>query len=884
MESPRAGPQSPSEQQNCAQHANSSPSGGKSSAISDELEMVRRARAAQQQEASGGAGAGGADFGHASSPTDAKTTTSSGGSGKKKLAKPKPPPLAANGDAISPRQANAAAANTTPIKTLNLNTGVAASNDEWSSTSPRVAASPRPSFVPALSLNGCAPGMAPSDASGYLAALADGGLSASLTPRGETPRKNSSRGEAPPINGTPNGNALAAAAKGGLKPINNKGATAGGAKQRPQQEQSDGTSGAAAQPKHVPQEEESAMDAPSPMMNHMPLPMEGKGAKERQGSRRPGDGSTGSSSTSASSQPLRATPDKSMALGDGEDGDENEEDADETDFVLATPRASSAKPTGAPPTNGRLPSLSTSTAASSSQPGSINGAPPSLMLTPRGGGRDIPVVESPRNASSSKPTSGGSGAGLVLNARNVMLTPRGTPMQQQSETLTPREPQRDEEQGSSPALPLSLGLPLDVSDSNPEDASLAHRVESPRVSSSSSSVTPGGVSMPALQLPGARDEMDAQRAKQQKMADARARNQSKQLAQQEDGPQQPLQPKGGGGAAPSTPDDSTMTEMTRTSFTEDEAESFEVTVPEGAQAGAVLRLTLPSGELVEIPVPDGAVPGDKLSFELSKSSLHAVEMALSGEQIIFPGKVCKGKRMKKLEGGMHGGPVFEVVVPSGWLSGFHTHFQAQLGEVVAAIPVPDSCEPKAVIHVEAPKGTSKVDVVIPDDATPGSQFVANVGGQLVNVPCPPHMRPGQTLSVAVAGDSALELGEVKVVKPGKSKPMTKGRHLVSPLRIGGSPASGPGSGDGSGSARRKGKSPPMAPTYEMHNFDNAPAPASSGQHSSRGRAASPRPDSPGRAASPRNSARGAPKPKRSSSPMKLGAALLGGGGGKKKSS
>ena len=103
--------------------------------------------------------------------------------------------------------------------------------------------------------------------------------------------------------------------------------------------------------------------------------------------------------------------------------------------------------------------------------------------------------------------------------------------------------------------------------------------------------------------------MDAQRAKQQKMADARARNQSKQLAQQEDGPQQPLQPKGGGGAAPSTPDDSTMTEMTRTSFTEDEAESFEVTVPEGAQAGAVLRLTLPSGELVEISVPDGAVPG-----------------------------------------------------------------------------------------------------------------------------------------------------------------------------------------------------------------------------------------------------------------------------------
>ena len=362
-----------------------------SSAISDELEMVRRARAAQQQEASGGAGAGGADFGHASSPTDAKTTTSSGGSGKKKLAKPKPPPLAANGDAISPRQANAAAANTTPIKTLNLNTGVAASNDEWSSTSPRVAASPRPSCVPALSLNGCAPGMAPSDASGYLAALADGGLSASLTPRGETPRKNSSRGEAPPINGTPNGNALAAAAKGGLKPINNKGATAGGAKQRPQQEQSDGTSGAAAQ-QSMCRRRRRARWTPEPHDEPHAIAYGGEGRKERQGSRRPGDGSTGSSSTSASSQPLRATPDKSMALGDGEDGDENEEDADETDFVLATPRASSAKPTGAPPTNGRLPSLSTSTAASSSQPGSIDGAPPSLMLTPRGGGRDIPVV------------------------------------------------------------------------------------------------------------------------------------------------------------------------------------------------------------------------------------------------------------------------------------------------------------------------------------------------------------------------------------------------------------------------------------------------------------------------------------------------------------
>ena len=145
-------------------------------------------------------------------------------------------------------------------------------------------------------------------------------------------------------------------------------------------------------------------------------------------------------------------------------------------------------------------------------------------------------------------------------------------------------------------------------------------------------------------------------------------------------------------------------------------------------------------------------------------------MALSGEQIIFPGRVCKGKKVKRPQEGAsaHGGPVYEVVVPAGWLAGFHTHFQAQLGDVVAAIPVPDFCEPKAVLHVEAPRGTSKVDIVVPDDATPGSQFVANVGGQLVNVPCPPHMKPGQTLSVAVAGDSALELGEVRMVKQGKA--------------------------------------------------------------------------------------------------------------------
>jgi hypothetical protein len=310
---------------------------------------------------------------------------------------------------------------------------------------------------------------------------------------------------------------------------------------------------------------------------------------------------------------------------------------------------------------------------------------------------------------------------------------------------------------------------------------------------------------------------------------------------------------------------SCLTEMTRTSFTEDDAETFEVTVPSGAGPGAVLRLTLPSGEVVEIPVPENALPGDKLSFELSKSSLQAVEMAVSGEQIIFPGKVVKGKKLKRPptpDDTRHRGPVFEVVVPSGWVSGMHTHFQAQLGEVVAAIPVPEGCEPKAVLHVEAPEGTSKIDIVIPEDAVPGAQFVANVGGQLVNVPCPPHMRPGQMLSVAVAGESALELGEVKVVKNGKARSTPKPPRILSS-----SPAK---------------KAPNFEPQYSINFGADSPGRAhTGGRQDSPGRAArqespgrgsgsarpasprsaSPRPDSPGRKAKPAS-----PKP-RQASPM-----------------
>ena len=223
-------------------------------------------------------------------------------------------------------------------------------------------------------------------------------------------------------------------------------------------------------------------------------------------------------------------------------------------------------------------------------------------------------------------------------------------------------------------------------------------------------------------------------------------------------------------------------------------------------------------------------------------------------------------------------PNYEVIVPAGWLPGFHTHFQAQLGEVVAAIPVPDGCEPKTVLHVEAPKGTSKVDVIIPEDVTPGSQFVANVGGQLVNVPCPPHMRPGQTLSVAVAGDAALELGEVRIVKPGKPRAPSRGNRLV-----------GSAFGGGSKSSARR---PPQSPSYEMNvgNDSYAPSPSDSARGSARGHMSPGRHGqqspgrahngsmTPGRSSSPRaqspGSSRG-PRPKRSSSPVSRAAAMLG---------
>jgi hypothetical protein len=500
-----------------------------------------------------------------------------------------------------------------------------------------------------------------------------------------------------------------------------------------------------------------------------------------------------------------ARPPPMLALSPFRGDEELEDDEDPyASMVMATPRLS-ARPTGG---GGGVPALGGGQRTLGGGAGSFAGDEDEkgARMTPR-------------------TTAGVIRAGLALQplpaadatcAQNVVLTPRG---------------------GSS----LRVGAGAGAADAQPKKASMQQEASTPRDSSDLLDSTYDDV----------RDDLDG-------------------FSDDDDLPPPPpppvFPPPLQLGAAAFVPQAaSCLTEMTRTSFTEDDAETFEVTVPSGAGPGAVLRLTLPSGEVVEIPVPENALPGDKLSFELSKSSLQAVEMAVSGEQIIFPGKVVKGKKLKRPptpDDTRHRGPVFEVVVPSGWVPGMHTHFQAQLGEVVAAIPVPEGCEPKAVLHVEAPEGTSKIDIVIPEDAVPGAQFVANVGGQLVNVPCPPHMRPGQTLSVAVAGESALELGEVKVVKNGKARSTPKPPRILSS-----SPAK---------------KAPNFEPQYSINFGADSPGRAhTGGRQDSPGRAArqespgrgsgsarpasprsaSPRPDSPGRKAKPAS-----PKP-RQASPM-----------------
>ena len=146
---------------------------------------------------------------------------------------------------------------------------------------------------------------------------------------------------------------------------------------------------------------------------------------------------------------------------------------------------------------------------------------------------------------------------------------------------------------------------------------------------------------------------------------------------------------------------------------------------------------------------------------------------------------------------------------------------------------------------------------------PGSQFVANVGGQLVNVPCPPHMKPGQTLSVAVAGDAALELGEVKVARPGKARTPAK-------LKLG-SPSAKlkggnfePDYGFNVGSAR-------MDSPGRPNTGRGQESPGRGHRQDSPGRAsarsASPRPDSPGRGAPLSSGRKPAPAKPRQASPM-----------------
>ena len=644
-------------------------------------------------------------------------------------------------------------------------------DDEPLAPSPRVAASPRPSFVPQLQLGGLqglstlgslGPAVGGDEvptsprAAAYIAALSQGGLSASLSPRSRsaaqrtaslatTPEGSKAPDDTPTLLGPPKGLSSGRPPTAGKAP----------GKQMQQQEES-----AVPRPKCIMQQEENVVDDAA---------ISSRGAEEL--------GVARASSPGARKvlQPLRASPPASPGdIGATSD----DESFNMSSMVVATPRTPrlSARMHGGAPGGGEATSMEGGATPRTAR-GTAIAAGMHVRESPRGSVPAVGCSQEPNDDS--------------IAARNVTLSPP--------------------DGRSADVLP------------EPDQPSPRHAGMQPAHSS------------PQLPLP-------------------------------------PL-PLGHKQKPPS----SLVTEMTRTSFTDDDTESFEVTVPDGAGAGAVLRLTLPSGELVEIPVPEGAVPGDKLSFELSKSSLQAVEMALSGEQIILPGKVSKGKRLKRPptpDAGGNGGPVFEVTVPAGFVAGLHTHFQAQLGDVVAAIPVPEGCEPKMVLHVEAPKGTSKVDVIIPDDATPGSQFVANVGGQLVNVPCPPHMRPGQVLSVAVAGDSALELGEVRIARPGKRTP--------SRLKV----ASPSGLGGGSSSARRKMNA--FQPSYEYNIDDGSPAPrgesprlsarrgGDSPRRSARG-GESPgrhgRQDSPGRNP-PSSGRKPAPAPRRTSSPMHRAAQML----------
>ena len=698
--------------------------------------------------------------------------------------------------------------------------------------SPRNESTPRPSFVPPLQLGGLTvklpqaeeqqPMASPRAALEYLAKLSEGGLTASLSPRRvESPRVSAPLAVVPPD--SPSSPTLLAPPKGfGASPGARNGASG---KQQPQQE-AGGKGGkggkqmmqqeaSVPQPKSMRMQDEGDAHADPSMSLDLPL----QGLSQVPISSRAGGAVAGAHPNKASMQqedeepqsPRLSTrgarPPPMLALSPFRGDAELEDDDDPyASMVMATPRLS-ARPTGS---GGGVPTLGGGLRTLGGAAGSFAGDEDETgaRMTPR-----------------STAQHGVFRAGLALQplpaanatcAQNVVLTPRG---------------------GSS----LRVGAGAGAADAQPKKASMQQEASTPRDSSDMLDSTYDDV----------RDDLDG-------------------FSDDDDLPPPPppsvFPPPLQLGAAAFVPQAaSCLTEMRRTSFTEDDAETFEVTVPSGAGPGAVLRLTLPSGEVVEIPVPENALPGDKLSFELSKSSLQAVEMAVSGEQIIFPGKVVKGKKLKRPptpDDTRHRGPVFEVVVPSGWVPGMHTHFQAQLGEVVAAIPVPEGCEPKAVLHVEAPEGTSKIDIVIPEDAVPGAQFVANVGGQLVNVPCPPHMRPGQTLSVAVAGESALELGEVKVVKNGKARSTPK-----PPRILPSSPAK---------------KAPNFEPQYSINFGADSPGRAhTGGRQDSPGRAmrlespgrgsgsarpasprsASPRPDSPGRKAKPAS-----PKP-RQASPM-----------------
>eukprot|EP00325_Prymnesiales_sp_UTEX-LB-985_P003423 CAMPEP_0174706124 /NCGR_PEP_ID=MMETSP1094-20130205/9089_1 /TAXON_ID=156173 /ORGANISM="Chrysochromulina brevifilum, Strain UTEX LB 985" /LENGTH=238 /DNA_ID=CAMNT_0015904353 /DNA_START=18 /DNA_END=734 /DNA_ORIENTATION=+ len=193
----------------------------------------------------------------------------------------------------------------------------------------------------------------------------------------------------------------------------------------------------------------------------------------------------------------------------------------------------------------------------------------------------------------------------------------------------------------------------------------------------------------------------------------------------------------------------------RESLRMDDAESLEVALPEGVIPGGELTLTLPSNETITVPIPQDASPGDKLPVMIPRDSVDSMTVSVAKTRNHFPTSV-KGKKLYR--------PVvwkrnmdskqtyYDVRIPKEWDPARHTHLDVHLGHLLASICVPKGCCASSLISIVAPSNhsTTAHEIIIPEDAVPGSEFVANLEGELQLVKCPSHMKPGQKIKVYVS--------------------------------------------------------------------------------------------------------------------------------------